>query len=161
MQIQLVKEEKLFPRLVQYMKGPDFELRREAAWGLSNATSSGSGDQIRNLVEEGIIEPMCELLSSSDPKLIMVALDALDNILKNGEREAKDKTGINPYTHKVEACGGLDKIESLQMNGNATVYEKAVSVLENYFNAEDDQNVAPNILSSFQVGAVVASHFNF
>ena len=33
-------------------------------------------------MEEGCIPPLCDLLSSSDAKIVPVALDALDNILK-------------------------------------------------------------------------------
>ena len=37
---------------------------------------------LRYLVQEGCIPPLCDLLGSSDAKIVPVALDALDNILK-------------------------------------------------------------------------------
>ena len=37
---------------------------------------------MRYLVQEGCIQPLCDLLGSSDAKIVPVALDALDNILK-------------------------------------------------------------------------------
>lgn len=44
------------------------------------------------LYSQGIIEPFCELLTLLDSKIIQVALNGLENILKLGEEEAK-RTG--------------------------------------------------------------------
>jgi len=143
-QIQAVMDAKMFPRLIHLMKSPDFDVKKEAAWALSNATSGGSPQQISHLVEEGLIEPMCDLMLSNDTRMVLVALEGLGNILKVGEREAKSKSGVNLFAQKVEACAGLDKLESLQNHPNVDIYERVVSLLESYFGAEEDQNVAPN-----------------
>jgi len=164
-QIQLVVEAGIFPRLHTFVNGTDFEIKREAAWALSNATASGTQDQIRYFVEEiGIVDPMCELLSSSDHRMIQVALEALENILKSGDKDAKDKHSVNPYPSKIESCGGLDKLEGLQTHAMPAIYDKVVSLLENYFAAEEDQNIAPNMtLGAFQFGSIAVgpSSFNF
>jgi len=49
---------------------------------ITNATSGGSKQQIAFLVNKGCIKPLCDLLGVSDPRIVSVALDALDNILK-------------------------------------------------------------------------------
>ena len=49
-------------------------------------------------------------------------------------------------TEQFEAAGGLNALEELQEHQDESVYEKAVSLLEVYFGAEevdDGENVAP------------------
>ena len=41
-----------------------------------------------------------------DTKIVMVALNGLDNILKVGEKEAKSVGTPNPYAMEVEECFG-------------------------------------------------------
>ena len=55
---------------------------QEAAWAISNATSGGKPEQIKNLVTEGCIPPLSDLLEVHDAKIITVALEGLENILK-------------------------------------------------------------------------------
>lgn len=85
---------------------------------------------------------MCALLDSHDPKIIQVALNGLENILKVGEILAKQMNTINPYNIMIEECGGLDKIEQLQSSENADIYQKAFHLIETYFDIEDEDNFA-------------------
>ena len=55
---------------------------QEAAWAISNATSGGKPEQIKYLVTEGCIPPLSDLLEVHDPKIVTVALEGLENILK-------------------------------------------------------------------------------
>ncbi len=56
-------------------------------------------------------------------------------------------TGVNPYAQLVEDADGLDKIEALQDHPNEELYEKAVHILETYFDIEEgeDQNLTPAV----------------
>lgn len=55
---------------------------QEAAWAISNATSGGKPEQIKYLVTEGCIPPLSDLLEVHDAKIVTVALEGLENILK-------------------------------------------------------------------------------
>jgi hypothetical protein len=105
-QIQAVIDAQIIPRLIILLRSSDFDIRKEAAWALSNATSGGSPEQIRYMVEQNLIEPMCELLQCADPRIILVALEGLENLLKVGEKESKD-TGVNEYVLKIEEHRGM------------------------------------------------------
>lgn len=60
------------------------EIKRESTWILSNATAEGSPEDIKNLVDLGILEHVVDKLNSTDSKTIAVALEAISNILKCG-----------------------------------------------------------------------------
>lgn len=61
----------------------------------------------RYLVELGCIKPLCDLLTVMDSKIVQVALNGLENILRLGEQESKRSgTGINPYCALIEEAYG-------------------------------------------------------
>ena len=134
-QIQAVIDAKIFPPLIHLLSTADFKTRKEACWAVSNATSGGLArpEQIRYLVEQGCIRPLCELLSSMDNKIIQVALDALENILKVGEMDkAASSSGQNDYAYLIEACGGMEAIHNAQQNANQEIYLKAYHIIETF-----------------------------
>jgi len=158
-QIQEVINHGLLPGVIHLLQTADFEIKKEAAWAISNATSGGSPQQVDYLVESGCIKPLVDLLSVSDSKIVGVALEALENILKVGKDQQLEKgLSENPYGAKVEQADGLTKIESLQEEDpNEDVYQKALKILENYFPLEDeDADIAEDAGNNqFQFGAQV------
>ncbi|KAL7082169.1 hypothetical protein ACP275_14G082600 [Erythranthe tilingii] len=144
-QIQAVIQADILLPLVQLLQHAEFDIKKEAAWAISNATSGGSPEQIRFLVSQGCIKPLCDLLISPDPRIVTVCLEGLENILKVGEADKENglNGGINIYAQMIDDCEGLDKIETLQSHDNNEIYEKAVKILEKYWAEEDeDQNIA-------------------
>lgn len=98
----------IFPLLIDLMSKAEFKTRKEAAWAITNATSGGTPDQIRFLVKHGCIGPLCDLLTVMDVKILQVALNGLDNILRLGDQDAKTNgTNINQYAVMVEECYGM------------------------------------------------------
>ena len=49
--------------------------RKEAAWAITNASSGGSADQMRYLVDQGCIPPLCDLLTVMDAKIVQVDIN--------------------------------------------------------------------------------------
>jgi len=139
-QIQAVIEANIIPPLVHLLATAEFDIKKEAAWSISNATSGGSPDQIKYLVQQGCIKPLCDLLTCNDPRLVTVALEGIENVLKAGEYEAPQNSGTNPYTAFVDEAEGLTKLEQLQAHNNEDVYKKAVHILESYFGLDDDDD---------------------
>jgi len=145
-QIQTVIDANIIPPLIQLLANAEFDIKKEAAWAISNATSGGTPEQIRYIVYQGCIRPLCDLLTCSDVRIITVALEGLENILKVGEKDSKAANGVNQYANVIEEAEGLDKIEQLQNHQNNDIYEKAVKILETYFAAEEeDTAIAPNV----------------
>merc|ERR1711862_209269 len=131
----------------------------------SNTTAGGLPQQISYIIECGCIKPMADLLAVSDVKIVSVALEAIENMLKMGKQQQQEK-GLpeNPVVALVEQADGLQKIESLQEDPNEDVYQKSMSILENYFPLEDDDAAVDDSANNpgFAFGAQVPQGgFNF
>lgn len=81
-QIQAVVDSNIIPPLIHLLSTAEFDIKKEAAWAISNATSGGTPEQIKYLVNQACIKPLCDLLTCADPRIIVVALEGLENILK-------------------------------------------------------------------------------
>lgn len=165
-QIQCVFDNNIIPPLVELLKNADFDIKKEAAWAISNATSGGSTDQIKYVVDQNCIPPLCDLLDAKEGRIVTVALEGLENILRVGQDEAQKTGGTNVYTQMIEAHQGLDKIELLQTHAQKEIFEKAVKIIENYFGYEEEAvSVAPQQLQNGQFGFGAApagpTTFNF
>ncbi len=142
-QIQAVIDANIIPPLIHLLSNGDLKTRKEACWAISNATSGGlqKPEQIRYLVSQACIRPLCDLLACPDNKIIQVALDGLENILKVGEldRQAAGEgaDAINKYALFIEECGGMEKIHDCQTNANEEIYMKAYNIIEKYFSDEE------------------------
>ncbi|MCJ1229723.1 Importin alpha subunit (Karyopherin alpha subunit) (Serine-rich RNA polymerase I suppressor protein) [Toensbergia leucococca] len=144
-QIQAVIDANIIPPLINLLSNGDFKTRKEACWAISNATSGGlqKPDQIRYLVQQGCIRPLCDLLACPDNKIIQVALDGLENILKVGDmdKEASENPAdqnVNHFALFIEEAGGMEKIHECQNNVNEEIYMKAYNMIEKYFSDEEE-----------------------
>ncbi|CAN1219648.1 Importin subunit alpha-2 [Linum perenne] len=165
-----VIEANIIGPLVHLLQNAEFDIKKEAAWAISNATSGGTHDQIKYLVSQGCIKPLCDLLICPDPRIVTVCLEGLENILKVGEADKNvgNTGGVNLYAQMIDDAEGLEKVENLQSHDNTEIYEKAVRILETYWLEEDDETMPPGeaAQTGFQFGgseapAVPSGGFNF
>ncbi|XP_010482208.1 PREDICTED: importin subunit alpha-5-like [Camelina sativa] len=140
-QIQSVIDANLIPRLVSLAPKAEFDIKKEVVWALSNASVCGSPNQIKYLVEQGCIKPLCDILVCPDLRIISVSLDGLEKILNAGEVEKKKTGDVNSYCQMIEDEEGLEKIENLQHHDNNEIYEKAVKILETYWLEEEGEGL--------------------
>eukprot|EP01038_Epipyxis_sp_PR26KG_P012354 gene12354-16568_t len=147
----------LIPRILSQLSSTiEWEVRKEAAWVISNISTAGNKNHVVQLVEMGVIRPICELLEVSDAKILMIAMEALESVLDVGLKSSNQL--ITHYLHLVDEAGGVDHLEQLQEHENNQIYEKAVKIIEKFFGAEteepESENVAPTVSSNntFQFG---------
>jgi importin subunit alpha-6/7 len=58
------------------------DIKKEATWALSNCTEHAEFSQISALVDKGIIKSLLEGLKMDELKVLAVALEGLENILR-------------------------------------------------------------------------------
>lgn len=137
-QIEQVMASNLIPPLIHKLQSAEYDIKKEAAWAISNATSGGTDQQIRYLVQQGCIPPLCDLFTCADAKMVMVAMEGIENILRVGKKDMlANGSDTNVFATYVEECEGLDKLEHLQSHQNRDIYRKALSILKAYFETDD------------------------
>ncbi len=96
------------------------------------------------MVQYGAIPPLCDLFNCTDAKIIMVAMEGIENILKIGQKDTKT-SDVNKFAELVEECHGVDMLEKLQEHENEDIYQKAHHILKKYFivESQEDANLAP------------------
>jgi hypothetical protein len=140
-QIQAIVDANLVPPLIRLLGTAEFDVKKETAWAISNATSGGTHPQIRYLVCEGVIKPMCDLLTCIDARIVTVALEGLVNILRVGACDRDEAGGsVNQYAVFVKEAEGLAKLKALrhETHINHDVDEIVRTLLETFFEAEED-----------------------
>lgn len=79
------------------------------------------------------------VLKVNDVKMLAVALEGLENILKCGQLNFLDENGENKFAIQMEMDGSIDDLEELQQHPNHNIYNQALKIIDTYFN-EDAQN---------------------
>ncbi|TRY76591.1 hypothetical protein TCAL_00114 [Tigriopus californicus] len=133
-QIQMVLDGNIIEPLIGVLERGDFKAQKEAAWAVTNLTSGGTNEQIVRLCQFGVLRPFCNLLTAKDDKTVSVVLDGIHNMLAAGGKMGE----LEQLTMLIEECEGLDKIEDLQQHENEVVYQKALTIIEEFFPEEGD-----------------------
>ena len=136
--------------LEQLGASSEWDVRKEAAWVVSNIATAAQVTpvMVASLVGAGAIQPLCDLLVASDVRIVMIALDALENILKVMTTDGAS-FGFN-VVEMMDEAGGINKLEDLQEHDDTKIYERAVKLIETYFTEEGasegtSENLAPQL----------------
>jgi hypothetical protein len=147
--------------IVQLREG-EWEVQKEAMWTLYNLLTSSDHSYIQPLVELGTIEPICNILSVDDPKIITIALESLWSSLQHGDTQL--------VRDVIEECDGQDKIYDLQQHTVNRIYKKASNIIQTYFGGEEveqsewSENLEPSTnqtTNTFSFGGSSKKAFSF
>lgn len=154
----LIKKTKVLKQIIKNAKNDSWEVRKEALWALTHICTSGIHTHTMSMVDAGGLEPLIEVLAleNIDPAFLVAILDALRKVLEVGENFANQS-----YEQLIDENNGIEYLEELQTHPSEIVYEKVVSLIEDYFGVADegDENLAPktNESGTFGFGYVPVS----
>jgi hypothetical protein len=132
----LVGTKNVLSMVITQMASGEWDVRKEAAWVVSNVATGGAPTHIAQLVECGAMRPLCDLLEVGDNRMVEIALDALEAVLRAGQA-----TGLDFVTALHEAEGS-ERLEKLQEHANERIYQRSVELIERYLGVEEEEGVA-------------------
>jgi hypothetical protein len=106
------------------------------------------------------MKALCDMLEVGDPKVVDVALDALEVILKQGSSSsaaaaaATGAMGEGGYLQLFHEAEGHVRLEKLQEHACQKIYQRAVDMIEKYLGVEEEEEEG-------REGGVVGGGFGF
>lgn len=133
-QVQHVIDTDIFLLLANVLATGDFKSQKEAAWAITNATTSGTPEQVAALIDRfGVLRPFLGLLDAKDSRTVKVVLSGLTNLFQLAEKLGNAEN----FAMMIESLGSLDRLESLQHHENEEIYKLAYQLVDTYFLEED------------------------
>lgn len=127
-QIELVIRANIIPSIVSVFRSNGYYVNAMAAWVLSNAARGGTDAQIRYLVNQGAIQPLCTFLGCSVLRLLHATMLSLERILCLCVADAAD----HPARLTVKEHG-VDQLTALRHHVNEVIANKATEIMQTYF----------------------------
>ncbi len=136
-QIETLINEDILPILARSIKEDIPEIKKECIWAVCNLTSVENPVYLDKILQQGILNIICECLKMDDAKYLAVCLEAFGNLLAYGKKRNPDPNAPNPIVEEVDKMGMFDVLEKLQLHPVEIVYEKTLKLLENYFETQN------------------------
>ena len=128
----LLNEPHLFDQIIKLISDSQIKVKREAIWCLCNITKHANLNQIIHLIESNIFEVFVYILEiNSSETMIILILEALPNIFECALQYKK--LSFPGVLNLIYDCGLANIIEQLQKHDSDTIYQKALNLLETYF----------------------------
>ena len=134
-QIETLISQDFLPILHKAIKEDENEIKKECIWAVCNLTSVENPEFLKRILEQGILDIICNCLKMEDAKYLAVCLEALGNLLSFGKKSCPN--GPNPIINQIEKMGMFDILEKLQLHPVEVVYEKTLKILETYFETQN------------------------
>lgn len=137
-QVKQIIDSGIIPRVIGVLASGEFRARKEACWAISNtATGCENNPEVAEyLIQHGAIKPLCEMLLVKETRIVLVALEGIEHILRAGEK--REKIGRNRFAIAIEESDGLRYLNVLSTSESPEIFNKAAKIAETYFNDEDD-----------------------
>lgn len=146
-QINLILTHPCINLVVEALRDPDFEIKKEALWTISNVTYAKSPSLVLKVIDLKAFPLLCEILDMKDSRVLLVVLEAINNILKAGASGLDGEKGTpnNEVAIMFDEIGGLSKMEELQRHPNVKIYKKVIEIMDEHYGLIEltDENEPP------------------
>jgi hypothetical protein len=106
------------------------DIKEEAIWAISNIISYGSTGQVRELLEQGLMQPLCDLLTCQDPLIVEFCLEIIAGIGLDHE--------VDDMHQFVTAARGMENLKSLFDHDDCEIVLMAVNIYVAFLLDHDD-----------------------
>jgi hypothetical protein len=141
-QIQGLIEVDIFPILRNIISRDVTIIKKEAIWAICGLSNNKNPYHAEILIEQGIIEVLYGFLSNSNPRFIILSLEAIMNFLEIDNffyRHSVEFQHKSVLKTKLIPLGFLETLDGLQYHHNQVVYERVSFIIDNYLsNCEDE-----------------------
>ena len=122
--------------LLDVIENGQRDLKIEALWVIGNSMEWLYTREIHELVtKHDLLKYLCQNLEFYDAKTTLMVLDSIDSIFQAGDSLGQS---LN-YQSRLEEVDGIYKIESLQTHVDNTIYQRALQIIENYFEVDKEE----------------------
>lgn len=119
-----------FELFIKCIKNDSLEVKNEIIWAITNLTIVNNFDYLNKIVDLGIVEIICSFLKEkTQNNIIVISLEALGNLLAYGKKNSVNE--VNEIVKRIE--NGENDLKQLQFHSIGMIYEKALFILEKYF----------------------------
>lgn len=126
-QVQAVTQSKLLPTVIAAMKDHDFRVQKEAMFTIFNYTMEADADEVFELINGGVVPPVCRMLLCKDLEIMDIALSSIETMLEISSSNRRELVQI------IEECGGRKEIEKLFKYKNREMSNLAEKIIQKYF----------------------------
>ena len=120
-----------FPLVCNVFHTEEKDVRIEATWALCNFSQIKDKEYVQNLINQGLLDIICECMKSKESKEIAISIEALYNLLVFGKKN--EVNGYNYVAYEMEKMGMLNVLENLQYHRSELIYEKVIKIIETFF----------------------------
>jgi len=87
------------------------------------------------LIDKGVFDIFYDMVDFSEPKMVLLVLEAIEKILIYGE-DATSSDGVNPLFQKIQSSNIPKLLLDLQLHPSQQIFETVGYIIQKYFESE-------------------------
>lgn len=146
---KIIENDELLLRVIELVKDGNIEVVESSMELLSEFVSRGGYEDIKRLVNKGLLESMCTILKQDlKPDIVKMTLEALFKMLDKAEGYLKYMQFL------IEECEGKQSLEMLMLHYNQIIADISIDIVAKYFTDDEDDSFLFRPLSPVDISFI-------